>query len=246
MAGGVLLAVGDDRGGGITFTVVMSCLTAASGGLLFGYDVGITGGLTQMQSFLQAFFPDVLEKMNSAQQDAYCIFNSQILTTFVSSFYVAAMIASLVAGHLTRTVGRRNSMLIGGLLFLAGSLLNLAAVNISMLVIGRILLGVAVGFTSLSAPVYLAEIAPTRWRGAFTASFNFFQNVGFLIADLTNYGATTIPRWGWRLSLGVGVVPSTVIIVGSLLISDTPRPAAWYCAAGRTRPAPRCAKSAAL
>ncbi|GJM85330.1 hypothetical protein PR202_ga01771 [Eleusine coracana subsp. coracana] len=221
MAGGVL-AVGDDRSGGITFVVVMSCLTAASGGLLFGYDVGITGGLTQMQSFLQAFFPDVLEKMNRAQQDAYCIFNSQILTMFVSSFYLAAMLASLVAGHLTRTVGRRNSMLIGGLLFLAGSLLNFAAVNISMLVIGRILLGVAVGFTSLSAPVYLAEIAPTRWRGAFTASFNFFQNVGFLIADLTNYGATTIPRWGWRLSLGVGVVPSAVIVVGSLLISDTP------------------------
>lgn len=112
-----------------------------------------SGGLTQMESFLQAFFPDVLEKMNAAQQDAYCIFNSQALTTFVSSFYLASMLASLVAGHLTRTVGRRNSMLIGGLLFLAGSLLNFAAVNISMLVIGRVLLGVAVGFTTLVAPL---------------------------------------------------------------------------------------------
>lgn len=102
-----------------------------------------------MESFLQAFFPEILEKMNNAQQDAYCILDSQVLTTFVSSFFLAGMLASLVAGHLTKTLGRRNSMLIGGLLFLAGALLNSTAVNISMLVIGRILLGIAVGFTNL-------------------------------------------------------------------------------------------------
>ena len=73
-----------------------------------------------------------------------------------------------------------------------------------------------------SAPLYLAEIAPARWRGAFTSTFHFFLNVGFFMADLVNYGANTIPRWGWRLSLGVGIVPATVIIVGAALIPDTP------------------------
>lgn len=48
--------------------------------------------MTQMESFLQVFFPDVLEKMNNAKQDAYCIFNSQVLTTFVSSFYIASIL----------------------------------------------------------------------------------------------------------------------------------------------------------
>jgi MFS family permease len=102
-----------------------------------------------MESFLQAFFPEILRKTNNAQQDAYCIFRNQELTMFVSSLYLAAILSSLVSGHLTRTVGRRNSMLIGGFLFLAGVVLNFTAVNISMLVIGRILLGLAVGFTSL-------------------------------------------------------------------------------------------------
>ncbi|OEL38560.1 Sugar transport protein 5 [Dichanthelium oligosanthes] len=223
MAGGDAVAVGATAGGGeITFTIVMSCLTAASSGLLLGYDISVTGGLTQMESFLQAFFPEVLEKMNNAQQDAYCIFDSQVLTTFVSSFYLAGTLASLVAGHLTKTLGRRNSMLIGGLLFFAGALLNLTAVNISLLVIGRILLGVAVGFTSLSAPVYLAEIAPARWRGAFTTGLQFFTIVGMFMADMINYRANTIPKWGWRLSLGVGIVPAAVIIVGAALIPDTP------------------------
>lgn len=224
MTGGGALAVGSDGGGGgaITFTVVVSCLTAASGGLLLGYDISVTGGLMQMESFLQAFFPEILRKTNNAQQDAYCIFKNQTLTMFVSSLYLAGIISSLVSGHLTRTVGRRNSMLIGGLLFLAGVVLNFTAVNISMLVIGRVLLGLAIGFTSLSAPVYLAEIAPARWRGAFTTCFHFFFNLGMFMADMVNYGTNSIPRWGWRLSLGVGVVPAAVIIAGAALIPDTP------------------------
>ncbi|KAL6899281.1 hypothetical protein ACP4OV_005939 [Aristida adscensionis] len=227
--GGGALAV-DGAGAGaaagysseITFTVVMSCLMAASGGLIFGYDISITGGLTQMESFLQAFFPDIIEKMKSAQQDAYCIFDSQLLTTFVSSLYLAGMFACLVAGHVTRKVGRRNSMLIGASLFFVGAILNCAAVNIYMLVVGRVLLGFAVGFTNQSAPVYLAEIAPARWRGAFTSVFHFFLNVGMFVADLVNYRANTIPVWGWRLSLGVGVVPAAVILLGAAFIPDSP------------------------
>lgn len=228
--GGGVLAVDDAAVAGtasgyiseITFTVVMSCLMAASGGLIFGYDISITGGLTQMQSFLEAFFPEILEKMNNAQQDAYCIFDSQVLTTFVSSLYLAGVFACLVAGHVTRRVGRRNSMLIGASFFFVGAVLNCAAVNIYMLVIGRILLGFAVGFTNQSAPVYLAEIAPARWRGAFTSIFHLFLNVGMFVADLVNYRANTIARWGWRLSLGVGIIPAAIILVGAVFIPDSP------------------------
>ncbi|KAL6634606.1 hypothetical protein ACP70R_027277 [Stipagrostis hirtigluma subsp. patula] len=220
--GAVAEVTGSGYGGEITFTVVMSCLMAASGGLIFGYDISITGGLTQMESFLQAFFPEIIQKMNRAQQDAYCIFDSQLLTTFVSSLYLAGMFACLVAGHVTRKVGRRNSMLIGASLFFVGAVLNCTAVNIYMLVIGRVLLGFAVGFTNQSAPVYLAEIAPARWRGAFTTIFHFFLNIGMFVADLVNYRANTIPVWGWRLSLGVGIVPAAVILLGAAFIPDSP------------------------
>ncbi|KAG2659290.1 hypothetical protein PVAP13_1KG343700 [Panicum virgatum] len=213
--GGGRSGPGDGYSCEITFTVVMSCLMAASGGLIFG-------GLTQMQSFLEAFFPDIIEKMNSAAQDEYCIFNSQLLTTFVSSLYLAGMLACLVAGHITRKIGRRNSMLIGASLFFVGAVLNCAAANIAMLVVGRVLLGFAVGFTNQSAPVYLAEIAPARWRGAFTSIFHLFLNIGIFVADLVNYRANTIPVWGWRLSLGVGIVPAAVILLGAAFIPDSP------------------------
>lgn len=101
-----------------------------------------------MESFLSKFFPSVYRKMTVADKNAnrYCKFDSQLLTAFTSSLYMAALITSLLASNFTRAVGRKNSMLIGGIIFLLGSLLNGAAQNVAMLIIGRILLGVGVAF----------------------------------------------------------------------------------------------------
>lgn len=101
-----------------------------------------------MESFLEKFFPEVLRGMRSAKRDAYCKYDNQLLTAFTSSMYIAGMLASLVASAVTRRVGRRAVMLIGGTLFLAGSVINAGAVNIAMLIVGRILLGFGVGFTA--------------------------------------------------------------------------------------------------
>uniref|UniRef100_N1R5B3 Sugar transport protein 5 n=1 Tax=Aegilops tauschii TaxID=37682 RepID=N1R5B3_AEGTA len=195
---------------------------AASGGLIFGYDIGISGGVTAMESFLEEFFPGVLRRMAAARRDQYCVYDSHVLTAFTSSLYLAGVVASLAAGRVTRAVGRQAVMLAGGAFFFAGAAVNAAAVNIAMLIVGRMLLGFGIGFTNQAAPVYLAETAPAKWRGAFTTGFQLFLGIGNLAANLTNYGAARIPRWGWRLSLGLAAVPAAVIFVGALLIPDTP------------------------
>ncbi|CAN6217997.1 unnamed protein product [Urochloa humidicola] len=226
MAGGVF-AVADgaasaDYGGRVTFSVVVTCLMAASGGLIFGYDIGISGGVTAMESFLSAFFPGVLRRMAAARRDQYCVYDSHSLTAFTSCLYLAGLAASLVAGRVTRAVGRQAVMLAGGALFFAGAAVNAAAVNVAMLIVGRMLLGFGIGFTNQAAPVYLAETAPPRWRGAFTAGFQLFLSIGNLAANLVNYGTSRIPSWGWRLSLGLAAAPAAVILAGALLIPDTP------------------------
>ncbi|XP_040378959.1 sugar transport protein MST1-like [Oryza brachyantha] len=208
--------------GGVTATVVVTCLIASSCGLIFGYDIGVTGGVTQMQSFLSKFFPEVVRGMRGAKRDAYCKYDSQLLTAFTSSLYIAGALSALAASRVTRKVGRQGIMLAGGAMFLAGSAFNAGAVNISMLIIGRILLGVGVGFTTQSAPLYLAETAPARWRGAFTSGYHFFLVLGTVSATVTNYFADRIPGWGWRLSLGLAAVPAAVIVVGALFVPDTP------------------------
>ncbi|EEE61101.1 hypothetical protein OsJ_15008 [Oryza sativa Japonica Group] len=211
-----------DYGGGVTASVVVTCLIAASCGLIFGYDIGVSGGVTQMQSFLTKFFPEVVKGMRGAKRDAYCRYDNQVLTAFTSSLYIAGAVASLVASRVTRMVGRQAIMLTGGALFLAGSAFNAGAVNIAMLIIGRILLGVGVGFTTQAAPLYLAETAPARWRGAFTAAYHIFLVIGTVAATAANYFTDRIPGWGWRVSLGLAAVPATVIVVGALFVPDTP------------------------
>uniref|UniRef100_A0A0A9H4S2 Major facilitator superfamily (MFS) profile domain-containing protein n=1 Tax=Arundo donax TaxID=35708 RepID=A0A0A9H4S2_ARUDO len=226
MAGGGFTAAegghAHDYDGGVTFSVVVTCLMAASCGLIFGYDIGVSGGVTQMESFLRKFFPEVLSGTKNAKRDAYCKYDDQLLTAFTSSLFVAAMLSSLVASRVTRTIGRQAVMLIGGSLFLAGSAVNAGAINIAMLIVGRMLLGFGVGFTAQAAPLYLAETSPARWRGAFTTAYNIFMVLGTLAATVTNYFTNRIPGWGWRMSLGLAAVPAVIVVVGALFIPDTP------------------------
>lgn len=71
-----------------------------------------------------------------------------------------------------------------------------------------------------AASLYLFEIAPPKWRGAFNTAFEFFLGIGVLAACCINY-ATTKYTWGWRFSLGLAVVPARVMTVGAFLITNT-------------------------
>lgn len=102
-----------------------------------------------MEPFLKKFFPEVYTRMKSDTKISnYCKFDSELLTSFTSSLYIAGLLASLFASLVTRAYGRKTSILAGGAAFLAGSALNGAALNIYMLILGRILLGVGVGFAN--------------------------------------------------------------------------------------------------
>ena len=150
MAGGAYVAAGGGRNyeGKVTIFVLVTSFVAAMGGLLFGYDLGVTGGVTSMEPFLTKFFPAVYKQMKdeSGHESQYCKFDNHLLTLFTSSLYLAALIASFFASATTRILGRKPSMFLGGLFFLVGSLLDGLAVNVEMLIIGRLLLGFGVGY----------------------------------------------------------------------------------------------------
>lgn len=100
-----------------------------------------------MEPFLKKFFPEVYTKMKQdAKVSNYCKFDSPLLTTFTSSLYIAGLVAFFFASSVTGAFGRKPSILVAGASFLAGSALGGAAVNLFMLITGRILLGIGVGF----------------------------------------------------------------------------------------------------
>jgi len=102
-----------------------------------------------MEEFLSKFFPEVDKQMHEARREtAYCKFDNQLLQLFTSSLYLAALASSFVASAVTRKYGRKISMFVGGVAFLIGSLFNAFATNVAMLIVGRLLLGVGVGFAN--------------------------------------------------------------------------------------------------
>jgi len=210
--------------GRVTVYVVFACIVAASGGLLFGYDIGISGGVTAMDDFLIKFFPHVYNKKHSGDlhESHYCKYDDQGLQLFTSSLYLAGLVASFFASFTTRVLGRKVSMLIAGISFLVGSIINAAAANLAMLIIGRILLGFGVGFANQSVPLYLSEMAPAKLRGGLNIMFQLATTIGILAANLINYGTDKMHPNGWRLSLGLAAVPAMLLILGGLFCPETP------------------------
>ncbi|EPS67473.1 monosaccharide transporter 2, partial [Genlisea aurea] len=224
--GGIVEFSGDGKAypGNLTAYVMVTCVIAAMGGLIFGYDIGISGGVTSMDSFLSEFFPSVYRKEKADESNnQYCKFDSATLTMFTSSLYLAALCSSFVAATVTRKLGRKLSMLSGGVLFLAGALINGFARAVWMLIVGRILLGFGIGFANQSVPLYLSEMAPYKYRGALNIGFQLSITVGILAANILNYAFSKIAGgWGWRLSLGGAMVPALIITIGSLILPETP------------------------
>ncbi|XP_066309027.1 LOW QUALITY PROTEIN: sugar transport protein MST8-like [Miscanthus floridulus] len=224
MAGGSFTEKGKQYPGKMTVFVFLACLVASSGGLIFGYDIGISGGVTSMDPFLKQFFPSVYAKEQEVvETNQYCKFDSVLLTLFTSSLYLAALVASLFAGYITSRCGRRVSMLGGGAIFLVGAVLNGLAQNVAMLIIGRIFLGIGVGFSNQSVPLYLSEMAPAKMRGMLNISFQLMITIGILIANLINYFTAKIAGgWGWRIGLGLAAIPAVIMVGGSIFLPDTP------------------------
>ncbi|KAJ4773124.1 Sugar transport protein 8 [Rhynchospora pubera] len=211
-----------DFGGKVTFHVIICAIVAATGGLMFGYDIGISGGVTSMDDFLEKFFPEVFEKKHHAVENNYCKFDNQFLQLFTSSLYLAALVASFVASKICSKYGRKITMQLASVLFLIGVLLNALAPNLALLIVGRIFLGIGIGFANQAAPLFLSEIAPVKYRGALNILFQLNVTIGILAANIINYFVADIHPHGWRIALGTAGIPALILCLGSFLITETP------------------------
>ncbi|KAF3450199.1 hypothetical protein FNV43_RR06279 [Rhamnella rubrinervis] len=148
-----------------------------------------------MEDFLSKCFPSIerkKERESGHDDNAYCKFDNYPLKLFTSSLYLAALVASFFASTVTRVFGRKPTMFFGGLVFLISSILHGVAQNLALLIVGRLLLGVGVGFANLSIPVYLSEMAPAKNRGALDMGFQMAITIGILVANLQFTGINII------------------------------------------------------
>ncbi|XP_050383606.1 sugar transport protein 10-like [Argentina anserina] len=205
----------------ITNYMLMACSVAAMGGLIFGYD---SGGVASRSFYLKKFAPELfLDDTNKPHTSLYCRPGNQYLNLFTSSVYLAAFISSLLASSVTRYCGRNISMSLAGLVYFIGVCISTAALNFTMLVIGRMFIGVGIGFAIQSVLIYLSEMAPPHVRGALNQCFQMNVTIGILLANYVNYWTADIKGgWGWRVSFGASAIPALILGVGSFFLPNTP------------------------
>lgn len=195
--------------------VVMVAITAALGGLVFGFDIGGAGATFVMTGFKEHFNwacpPDdsTCVPVDQAQQDREAGLINGLFGT-------GAAFGALFAPFIFNGYGRRPTMFIGALVFTIGAALQASAVNMVMLYVPRLLSGFGIGMLSMCSPVYIAELAPEHRRGQLATLWQLAITTGIVFVSILNIW---LAEWdeGWRISYG-GNILFSVILMGLLMI----------------------------
>jgi len=182
--------------------VVLTAAIAGLGGLLFGYDTGVIAGALL---FIKSDFG-----LGSFAQGLV-----------VAAVPIGAVGGAAISGPAADRHGRRLMILLAALVFIVGALASAAAPGTEILVLARIVIGVAIGLASAAAPVYISEVAPPESRGRLVSFFQLAVTIGILVAYLVGLAFDGIE--GWRWMLGLGVVPALALAFGMLRMPQSPR-----------------------
>jgi len=182
--------------------VVLTAAIAGLGGLLFGYDTGI---IASALLFIKVDFA-----LGSFEQGLV-----------VAAVPIGAVAGAAVAGPAADTYGRRLMILLSAVVFIIGALASAAAPGLVVLVVARVVIGVAIGLASAASPVYISEIAPPESRGRLVSFFQLAVTIGILVAYLVGLAFDGIE--GWRWMLGLGCVPALGLAFGMLRMPQSPR-----------------------
>jgi sugar porter (SP) family MFS transporter len=190
--------------------VALSSAITALGGLLFGYDTGVVSGAL-------LFIKKDFGGLSSFQQE---------LVT--SLLLVGAVVGALGAGRVADRIGRRKAVLITAAIFVAGVLLAAFTPDYPVLLIARIIIGLAVGSASMIVPLYIGEVVPPRFRGGFVSFNQLAITSGILVSYLIDYGLASSQNW--RLMFGLAAIPAILLFAGMLFQQESP---AWLVTRGR-------------
>jgi sugar porter (SP) family MFS transporter len=190
----------------LSFTIA---LTAATIGVIYGYDTGsIAGALL--------FIPARFNLSTGA-------------TEWVATFTgIGLIVGALAANRIADRYGRRIAMIALTIGFLVFAVLQGIAPSIVVLDSARFLLGVAIGISTVVAPVYIAESAPARIRGALIVGYQVATVVGIMVAYFVAWALAGGEHWRWMLA--ISSIPAALVLIVLLRLPDTPR---WYMMRGR-------------
>ena len=185
--------------------VIIIAAIAATGGLLFGFDTGVISGAIP-------FF-----------RDFWTLTDKQV-EWIATAGLIGAIFGAAFSGRITDILGRKKVIIVAAIIFGIGALWTGWAGNSTSLFVGRLFLGLAIGVSSYAVPMYIAEISPTKQRGALVSSFQLLITIGIFVSYLSDRAfANEADLESWRPMFLVGVIPAIILFIGMLTLPETPR-----------------------
>ncbi len=213
-------ASSDGTRGSFQFVLFASAVTAI-GGFLFGYDTAVINGAN---TYLQAHFG--LEPSRDAL----------LIGLATASAIIGCIPGAMCAGFVSDRFGRRRVLFFCAILYAVSAILSAIPQSFTQFIAARILSGIAIGVSSMICPVYIAEIAPARWRGRLGTLFQLGIVAGIFLTLFINQAiqksgdAAWNTAFGWRWMLAAEAVPALIFLVLLFPIPESPR---WLIQAGR-------------
>ncbi len=180
-------------------------ITAALGGFLFGFDTAVISGAERQ---IQDFF-DLGDRLHGIT---------------VGMALYGTIIGAIFGGYPAQYFGRKISLISIAILFFASAIGSALAPDVYTLMFFRFIGGLGIGASSVVGPMYIAEIAPAKYRGRLTALFQFNIVLGILIAYFSNYLiGIQVDEVAWRWMLGVETIPAAAFLILVARVPESPR-----------------------
>jgi sugar porter (SP) family MFS transporter len=189
-------------GSGSRAFVYLAAAFAGLGGLLFGYDTGVISGA-------ELFFKNDFTLSTFA------------LEVIVSGVLAGAAVGALAGGRLADLFVRRLLLIVTAIIFAAGAVICAAATSPAMLIVGRIIVGLGIGLSSGTVPVYISEVSPADARGWTVSLFQLAITIGILLAYVVDYAFAKSGAWRWMF--GLSVIPAAIFAIGMYFLPESPR-----------------------
>merc|ERR1712072_1194683 len=221
----------------VTWKAYLMCAFASFGGIFFGYDSGYINGVTGSERFIELI--EGPRPADVAPAD-YALSGSH-LSLITSILSAGTFFGAIIAGDVADIIGRKWTIIAGCLIYIVGVVLQVATNGLGLIVAGRLVAGVGVGFESAIVILYMSEICPKKVRGALVAGYQFCITIGLLLAACVNYGVKEYQNSAeYRVPIGLQFIFGLVLGVSLFFLPDSPR---YYVKRGRVEKARKALSS---
>lgn len=183
--------------------ILLVAVCSALSGLLFGYDAGIISGALL---FIKKTFTPI---------------SSEEIGWIVAMVPIGALISSVFSGKASDIFGRKKTLFFTAVFFIVGALISALSHSIAQLILGRLIIGIAIGIGSCISPVYTSELAPEKQRGWLVNLFVVSIQLGIFLSFVV--GFLLSGSGNWRAMIALGIIPAVICAFAVLFLPESPR-----------------------